>query len=330
MKTKEKVLKLLQEAGNDYISGEEMAAKLNVTRAGIWKAVKTLQDNGIEIEAITNRGYRLLSPNDAIEAEWIEEKLRERGIDISVFYFDEVTSTNDVVVKLGYENSGVVLAIAGKQTNGRGRRGRDFYSPKDTGIYMSLLFRGNEPVEQLAGLTSTIAVAVAKGIDKAAFNDRDIAKIKWVNDIYIGSRKISGTITELSTNLEAPSQHSIVMGIGINVYVPKEDFPEELKNKAGALETTGLSTEDHLRNRIILEVIANLFHYRKDKEETLKIYREKSNLIGHYVKINSFSERVNDNYALVTGISDDFHLEVRYDDGREDSLSSGEVSVVKY
>ncbi len=330
MKTKEKVLKLLQEAGNDYISGEEMATKLNVTRAGVWKAVKTLQDSGIEIEAITNRGYRLLAPNDVINAEWIESQLKARSIDINVYYYDEVTSTNDIVVQLGRDNPGIILAIAGKQTNGRGRRGRDFYSPKDTGIYMSLFVRGNEPLNELAGLTSTIAVAVATGIDKAAFNNRDVAKIKWVNDIYIGNRKISGTITELSTSLEDPSQHSIVMGIGINVYVPKEDFPEEIKDKAGVLETTGLVTEEYLRNKIILEVITNLFYYKNKKEETLEIYRNKSNLIGHYVKINSFSDRVDNSYALVTGISNDFHLEVEYENGKKDSLSSGEVSVIKY
>lgn len=330
MKTKDKILDLLKKAGTDFVSGQEMAEKVYVTRAGVWKAIKALEKEGYEIEAVTNRGYRLKPRNDEINAQYIENKLSERNRELKVFYFDEVDSTNDQVVRLGRNNEGILLAIAGKQTNGRGRRGREFFSPKDTGIYMSLLIRGNDPLERYAYLTATAAVSVAKAIDKTVFSGKDVAKIKWVNDVYIGERKISGTITELSTNLEDPSQHSIVMGIGINVYVPKEAIPADIVDKAGSLEGADALFGENVRNNIIVETMDGLFKYMDLKDETLHIYREKSNLIGNYVKINSFSERVTENYAKVTGIDDEFHLCVEYENGKTDSLSTGEVSVVKY
>lgn len=330
MKTKDRVLEILKASGTEFISGQEMAEKIFVTRAGIWKAIKALEKEGHEIEAVTNRGYRLKPKNDEILPDYIEEELEKRNTEIKVFYFDEVDSTNDQVVRLGREKEGVLLAIAGSQTNGRGRRGRDFFSPKDTGIYMSLLLRGNEPLEKFSGLTATAAVAVAKAIDKTVFAGRDVAKIKWVNDVYIGDRKISGTITEFSTSLEDPTQHSIVMGIGINVYVPKEDIPEDIINKAGTLEGADALFGENVRNNIIIETMDGLFKYMDKKEDTLEIYRAKSNLIGNYVKINSFSERVTENYAKVTGIDEDFCLCVAYDSGKTDKLSTGEVSVVKY
>ena len=330
VKTKDEVLKILKEAGDNFVSGEEIAGRVFVTRAGVWKAIKALERDGLEIEAVTNRGYRIKPLEDRIDAGWIESELKEAGKDIRVFYYDEVDSTNNVVANLGHEYEGILLAIAGKQTKGRGRRGRDFYSPKDTGIYMSLLIRTGASLDELEGLTATAAVAVSKAIDEVVFDGKDVAKIKWVNDVYIDERKISGIITELTTNLEDTGLHNIVMGIGINVLAPNGGFPEDINKKAGSLEMVGGRLESGVRNHIIAASISNLFDYFKNRAETLSIYRAKSNLIGNYVKINNFSESTRENYARVTGISENYGLEVVYDDGRAEVLSSGEVSVVKY
>lgn len=330
MKTKDQVLEILKKSGTEFISGQEIASKLFITRAGIWKAIKSLEKDGYEIEAITNKGYRLKSKNDIIVTSYIEDALLKKDITAKVFYYDEIDSTNDQVVRLGREYDGILVAIAGSQTNGRGRRGREFFSPKDTGIYMSLLIRGTDPIEKFSSLTATAAVAVAKAIDNTVFLGKDTAKIKWINDVYINDRKISGTITEYLSDLENPNQYSIVMGIGINVYVPREEIPDDIINMAGNLEETNAVFGENVRNNIITETIFGLFSYMQNKEKTLSVYREKLNLINSYVKINSFSERVTESYAKVIGIDDDFRLLVEYDNHKTDCLSTGEVSVVKY
>ena len=329
MKIKDKVYAMLKNAGPEFVSGEEMAKSLYVTRAGIWKAVRALEKEGYDVEAVTNRGYRLRPRKDPISAEAVESYLNKQGLNVKVFYYEETDSTNLRAQVLSKEYEGNLLVIAGAQTKGRGRKGRSFFSPEDTGIYMSLLLRNGESQEELSNITANAAVATAMAIDSEAFESEDRVKIKWVNDLYLGDKKITGILSEGFADLETGS-FSVVIGIGINVFMPSHGFPEDIKDKAGSIEEGGGRLEDNLRNRIIGRTVVNLMYYHGDSEESLRIYRSKSNLIGSYVLINTFTDQKTEKYAKVVGIDDDCHLLVEYDDGRREALSSGEVSVVKY
>lgn len=333
MSTKEEVLNLLNLNRGSFISGQEIAGQLNVSRAAVWKAIKSLESAGFGIEAVTNKGYRLNDGADIINASYIEDMLRGHGIDIRVVYKDETGSTNEDAVELLKESDRPVLVIADKQNKGRGRKGRDFYSPKGTGLYMSLAVRDALTLMKTAKVTAVAAVAVSEAIDSTVFEGEKRSLIKWVNDIYLSDRKVCGILSEAMISMEDGDGGTVVVGMGINVYEPEGGFPDDINMKAGYLigreQKTGRN-DNMLRSDLAAEVIGKFFHYIYEPEESLKIYREKSNLIGKHILVNSFipGDSRADSRALVTGIDDECRLLIKYEDGTEESLSSGEVSVM--
>lgn len=338
MKTKDKVLAILKENNNRYVSGEEMAEELFVTRAAIWKAIKSLQDMGHNIEAVTNKGYRLIMDIGMPSVLIIKDYLNAYGYievsdlikDIDIVIYDEVDSTNDVARRYALDNPGKsAMIIASSQTNGRGRRGRKFYSPKGSGIYISLLIYPKVSIERATRLTSMMAVALSRAIADATEVE---PKIKWVNDIYVNDLKVAGILTETYSSVEDENLSYVIIGVGVNLYVPAGGFPSEIKNIAGSVlnSVKDIDTPNRLCaallyrfNQVIIEPAINY----------LNEYRNRSMLIGNFVKVMQYSEgdeHSGNEYAYVTGIDEECHLCVRYDDGREKALSTGEVSVIKY
>lgn len=327
MKLKDRIYELLSEKPGEYISGQYMADQLAVTRAAVWKAIKSLEKDGTEIEAVTNKGYRIKFVADRIDPDWITNQLKDAGFEIPVIYLDEVDSTNDEIRRKSSSLEGDFLLISNTQSKGRGRRGRDFFSPGGTGLYMSLLLRRH--MDSLPILTGIAATAVAKAIDEVVFEGVDTTKIKWVNDIFVNGYKVSGILTEMIKCIEDEEDDIIILGIGTNVFTPSLGFPEDIKKTAGALLRK--SDDSLIRSRLASRIVYNLYYYLGHTEESIEIYRSKSNLIGCFVKINSFGKQQSSKkYASVLGISEDYHLIIKYEDGKEDELSSGEVSVVRY
>lgn len=334
--TKSLVLNLLRKNGSCFTSGEDIAKELFVTRAAVWKAIKTLEKNGYNIEAVTNKGYRIIEENtlpdrDVISAKALSDAEVESFLkDVDLMVYDRVDSTNDLIKTYAAEHPGKdAIIIADSQSKGKGRRGRSFYSPEGTGMYMSFLIHPGVSLDKAMNFTCMIAESTTRAIRKVTGLD---VGIKWVNDIYYKGKKISGILTEAVTSLEDGSLTDVIIGIGINLYEPYEGFPEDIKDKAGALFAK--RDDSNLKNNLYAAMIAEFYKdYRlPEKYPYLDGYRENSILIGSYVKISSNldDERLPKGYAKVTGIDDDCRLLVKYDDGREEALFSGEVSVVKY
>lgn len=341
MAVKEEVLSLLEVNRTGFVSGQEIADRLKVTRAAVWKAIKALEKDGCAIEAVTNRGYRLGRPLDAIDASFIERSLKETGLNIAVIYKEETGSTNedalaalrDGISDRNKQDYRGVLVIADKQNAGRGRRGRDFYSPKGTGLYMSIAIPDAQKLLKTVKLTAIAAAAVAEAIDEQVFNGVETAMIKWVNDIYLVEKKVCGILCEAFLPMEDEDLGCIVAGIGINVHAPSGDFPQDIKDKAGYLIDNDAVPDNNivpgLRSRLAAAAIRRLFHYINEPDGALNVYRSRSNLTGCTVRINSFASNGEDKEALVKGIDDEYRLLVEYPDGSREALSSGEVSVIK-
>ncbi len=340
MTTKEKILDALKKNGSAFVSGQQIADQLYLSRAAVWKSIKALQGEGYEIDAVTNKGYRLREKTLLPDAEAIRRLLLPDGPaeewekeleKLQVQVFERVASTNDTA--LGYAQEGDEIPrviIAGMQTNGKGRRGRSFFSPEGTGMYMSFLLYPHWPFSKAIRLTCMMAVAVSRAIREVTGQE---TQIKWVNDLYYREKKIVGILTEGRTSMEDGSLSCVVVGAGINLYEPFDGFPKDLRAPAGALLEE--SPDAKLVNRLYAEVIRQFFRLYRDPDEQAFIaeYRQRSMLIGHYVKIMSYSgeEKMPGNgYAFVTGIDDECRLQIRYDDGHTEALSSGEVSVVRY
>lgn len=340
MTTKEKVLEILQRNGSRFTSGQEMAEELFVTRAAIWKSINALRKGGYEIEAITNKGYRIFKGSTPINKDIIlsilgvnerkkatEEAANKKNI-TQIFTYDVVESTNDIAKEYGEKLLGEdALFITQSQKKGKGRRGRSFFSPSGTGLYMSLLLYPDIETEKILGITCIMGVAVCLAIEEVTGIK---TQIKWVNDIYYGDKKIAGILTEGITSVEEGCFKYVVVGVGLNIYEPYTGFPTELKDVAGALLLEVSS--DNIREQLCGAIINNFYALLED-DAYIDEYRKRSMLIGKYVKIVKYvnnEQKGGNEYALVTGIDDSCHLMVRYDSGEEESLSTGEVSVVKY
>lgn len=274
--------------------------------------------------------YEGIGYNDAINVKDIEEGLRNAGLSVRVYYKEETGSTNEDARRLSETSDIPVLVIANMQKKGRGRRGRDFFSPAGSGLYMSLAIPDASGLIKTVKVTAAAAVAVARAVDETVFFGEERALIKWVNDIYIDEKKVCGILTEAFLSPDDKEAAYMVIGIGINVYEPGDGFPQDIQKKAGYLISAGESVKKGLRNRLAAEVIKQLFRYLYKPEECLAVYRKKSNLIGCRITINSFvPDDIRPTLAKVTGIDDECGLVVEYEDGQKETLTSGEVSVVK-
>ncbi len=244
-----------------------------------------------------------------------------------VEYFDAVTSTNDILKDMGKQDvsEGKVI-VASHQTAGRGRGvGRRFYSPDSTGLYMSLLLRPSGGAESSLMITTAAAVAVCRAI--VAITGRE-PQIKWVNDIILDGKKVCGILTEAAFNTDYSGLEYVVLGIGINLFVPEEGFPDDIKDIAGALCDR---YDRELRDRLVKSILKEFSHiYCNEKGSYMTEYRALSCVIGKEVKIYrtpTFVQGEPDDMAYAYGIDDNCRLLVRYPDGREEALVSGEISV---
>ena len=304
MSVKEEVLKLLKENKDSYISGMQIAGKLNISRTAVWKAVKSLNDEGYRITGINKLGYKLDTGNDIISVDGINEFLREDvRSKVCIEAYKTITSTNTELKKRAADEKEWLILVAEEQTLGRGRMNRKFYSPKGTGIYISFLLRPEFPANEALMITTMCAVAVAETIDDLLDAK---TQIKWVNDIFYRGKKV---------------------GIGINVKAPEGGFPDEIKEIAGALvDNDSTLYGDELRNRICARLIEKIYDYYNDfkNKSFMTVYKEKSMLIGQTVYIVSDDTK---EPLKVLDVSDNAELIVEHKDGRIEKLSSGEVSV---
>jgi BirA family biotin operon repressor/biotin-[acetyl-CoA-carboxylase] ligase len=208
----EKILDFLKKKQN-YISGEEISRHLDISRQALWKHIQELRDAGYDIIAVPHLGYHLVSSPDRLFAFEITSHLATRIIAKKVYYFDTVTSTMDVAMRLGIEGSAEgTIVVAESQTKGKGRLGREWISPKYKGIYFSVLLRPKMLPNFCPVLTLLSAVSICEAIKEKTNLDTEI---KWPNDILLGHKKVGGILTELKAEMDQTS--FIVIGAGINV-----------------------------------------------------------------------------------------------------------------
>lgn len=319
--TQNEVLKALWENPDAYLSGAELAKRLSLSRTAVWKAVGQLRQEGYEIEARRNLGYRLRPAADVLSAQGIERHLRHKELRLQVH--KSVGSTNTLLKTLAAEGEAAGLAVvAEEQSAGRGRMGRSFYSPPGSGLYLSLLLRPAMRAEDATRLTACAAVATAEAVEE--LSGRPV-QIKWVNDLFMEGRKVCGILTEASVDCETGLLHHVIVGVGVNTRAPEGDFPEELRGIAGP--AFGAVPAPELRCRLAAGILDRLTDYaeRPDDPEILEGYRRRSLVLGR--KINILAPGREPEPAEAVGLGEDYSLLVRLPDGSLRRLASGEVSV---
>lgn len=322
MTTKEKLLALLEDSKGTFFSGEEIARTLQVSRAAVWKAVSALREDGYTIDAATNKGYRLSPDSDILSPQGIRRFLKPEYRDLDLTVLPTAPSTNALVREKANQGCpGGCIIIACEQTAGRGRYGRQFFSPVDSGVYLSLLLRPTAySPQQATCLTAAAAAAMCQAIEEVTGQQPGI---KWVNDIFLHGKKVCGILTEAAVGLETGTLNYMVLGAGVNLYPPAEGFPEEIQPIAGSVLERSCP---EAKNRLVGEFLNRFwdFYTHPECRTYLEDYRSRSLAIGQNVTVLSAGRAVS---AYAYGIDDDFRLLVRYDSGKTEALSYGEIRI---
>lgn len=322
MTTKEKLLALLEDSKGTFFSGEEIARTLQVSRAAVWKAVSALREDGYTIDAATNKGYRLSPDSDILSPQGIRRFLKPEYRDLDLTVLPTAPSTNALVREKANQGcpEGCII-IACEQTAGRGRYGRQFFSPVDSGVYLSLLLRPTAySPQQATCLTAAAAAAMCQAIEAVTGQQPGI---KWVNDIFLHGKKVCGILTEAAVGLETGTLNYMVLGAGVNLYPPVKGFPEEIQPIAGSVLERSCP---EAKNRLVGEFLNRFwdFYTHPECRAYLEDYRSRSLAIGQNVTVLSAGRAVS---AYAYGIDDDFRLLVRYENGDTEALSYGEIRI---
>lgn len=322
MTTKEKLLALLEDSKGTFFSGEEIARTLQVSRAAVWKAVNALREDGYTIDAATNKGYRLSPDSDILSPQGIRRFLKPEYRDLDLTVLPTAPSTNALVREKANQGrpEGCVI-VACEQTDGRGRYGRQFFSPIDSGVYLSLLLRPTAySPQQATCLTAAAAAAMCQAIEAVTGQQPGI---KWVNDIFLHGKKVCGILTEAAVGLETGALDYMVLGAGVNLYPPVKGFPEEIQPIAGSVLERSCP---EAKNRLVGEFLNRFwdFYTHPECRTYLEDYRSRSLAIGQNVAVLSAGRAVS---AYAYGIDDDFRLLVRYENGDTEALSYGEIRI---
>ena len=261
-------------------------------------------------------------PQDVITCEGIRKYI-DTGVisQINIEYLKKAESTNDIVKKRATqgESEGLVI-IACAQTQGRGRMGRNFFSPGDTGVYMSLLLRPKIKPADAVLITTAAAVSVCEAFEKLGV---DNPQIKWVNDIFVNNKKVCGILTEASFGADINTLDYAVLGIGVNMYEPENSFPEEIKDIAGAVFS---EKSENLRNKFVAYFINSFFdcYENLESKKHCPSYAERCFVIGKDINVIS-GDSIKPAKAL--SVDENCGLLVRFNDGETAVLNSGEISV---
>jgi BirA family biotin operon repressor/biotin-[acetyl-CoA-carboxylase] ligase len=285
----EEILQLLRDHSSDFLSGEKISRRLKVSRTAVWKRIQRLRTLGYEIEASTRAGYRLIRSADLLTPSEIKPILNTKWIGKRIHYFQTLDSTNSKAYELalnGAEEGEVIIAES--QEKGKGRLGRQWFSPPCLNIYVSLILRPKIPPHQASLVTLMAAVATADAIGN--FTGL-IPLIKWPNDILLRGRKVAGLLNEIHS--EVDQIHFVILGIGINLNVDARMFSKEIRKVATSLKIeTGLavSRKAFLRSLFLeLERWYAMFS-EEGSDVVLKAWRDRAHIEGKQVKVTSFGE----------------------------------------
>ena len=266
-------------APGSWVSGEEIASNLSVSRAAVWKQVQALRTKGYQIESSTNKGYRLGANQDVLDPEVILKGLETDFVGKDLRYFREVSSTNEAAreIAANCENGTVVLAEV--QTKGRGRLSRPWHSPTG-GIWISIVLKPEIPLAQAYRINMAVSVAIAR----AMFSLYGIkAGIKWPNDLLVNDRKLCGILMEVSA--ETDRLEYAVVGIGINANVDENSFPSDWNATSLSREMGSQVSRTKLIQTLLME-IENAYKQMGELDTYLD-WRDRSVTLGRRVRVTS-------------------------------------------
>lgn len=282
---KEKIIDALLDKEGSYVSGEDLSRSLNISRTAVWKYIKGLRQEGYYIEAFPRKGYRIKEKPDLLLPREIKRYLNSSRLGESIEYYARVDSTNRRGKEMALQGAAEgTLVVAEEQTRGRGRLGRQWFSPRG-GIWFSIILRPDLSPYQAPLLTLLTSLAGVKGIKNATGCS---LSIKWPNDLIWQGKKVAGILTEI--NAEMDRINFVVVGAGINANIKKDHFPEDISSKATSL--TGPGGKSVYRPKILASFLNEMEKlYDEAQEEGFKgligEWKQYSSTLGKQVEVKT-------------------------------------------
>lgn len=316
------LLEILFENKNGYISGQTISNQLGCSRTAVWKHIKDLENKGYHIESIHKKGYKLISaPNELSEGE-ILAGLKTEKLGKKIIFKEKIPSTQKLAHHLAEDGTPHgSLVLADQQLTGRGRLGRQWHSPKGTGIWMSLIIRPELSPQRAPQLTLLTAVAIVKAIQDVTQVE---CQIKWPNDILYQGKKLVGILTELQAEVDVTK--AVIIGIGMNVNIDKNQFPDDLVDKATSIkEITGKEFRRSTIIQTILFEFEKLYNiYLQEGFSIIKLLWESYAVsIGQVIKVRL--PRGNELLGKAKGINEEGVLLLEGNDGEIHHIYSADI-----
>jgi BirA family biotin operon repressor/biotin-[acetyl-CoA-carboxylase] ligase len=320
----DKLISLLVKNATVVVPGPKIASHIGVSHTTVWDYIQKLRSLGIDIQGHHGTGYQLRKLPDILAPSLIQPELGENEIGRKIIHYFKIESTNDAALALAAEGAphGTVV-VAEEQSAGRGRFGRDWHSEKSTGIYVSVILRPMLSPADAAALTLMAGLAAHRAVSTATGLTVDI---RWPNDLLVNGKKLCGILTEMRAELDR--LHYVVLGVGINVN--NSAMPAELKPIATSLKMEGG------RNFSRAQILVNLL---RELEKTYRMLLEEGSepIVRSWAKASSYAEGKNvlvrtsagEFKAVTAGLDSRGTIRLRREDGREESLVSGEIVEVK-
>jgi len=322
MSTKDQLLACLKEGKGNWISGELLGERLYISRTAIWKHIGALKEDGYVIESSRKRGYLLREIPDALLQNEIRENLKTRILGKSnIYHFNSTDSTNVMAEHFASEGAAEGdIVVAEYQTQGKGRKGRSWFSPAGEGIYVSIILRPRISPHEAPKLTLMASVAIAEAIAACVPVD---AAIKWPNDILIAGKKVAGILTEIKAEID--KIHHVVVGVGINVNTSYESFPLDIRDNATSLfRETGNKISRTFILKTCLECLEKQYEILQNQGFTpiLEQWKQLSEMAGKKITVDVLDT----SYAgIVEDVNEDGYLIIRDQEGNTRRIVSGDV-----
>jgi len=316
------VLRLFHAHPDAYISGAEISQRLGVSRTAVWKHIRALREAGYAIEAVSSRGYRLQETPDLLLAAEIQSGLATERVGRNMQCFPSTDSTNLRAAELAEQGGedGTVL-IAEEQTLGKGRLGRSWASPSGVNLYASLLLRPAIPPMNAPQLTFVAALAVVEAILRTGGLQ---ATVKWPNDVLVNGCKVAGILSEMRA--ESDRVHYVILGVGVNLNMTREQFPADLRYPATSLLIEG--GEPVSRSAFVcrfLESFEALYQrFLAEGFDAIRpLWDTRCAMVGTRVRVDQESRVLS---GVAVGLNEDGSLLLRDDDGRLHSIYAGDIA----
>ncbi len=321
-KTNIKLIKLVQMLNDgDYHDGNTIGQSLNLTRSAIWKAIKKLENYGINITSVKGKGYALQQPLLLLDPSIIMQHVQATQ-PIILEVFETLASTN-TYLKTNDHNNAIDICLAEQQTAGKGRLNRNWHSPFGQNVYLSCAYRFQQDISELAGLSLVICLAVIHTLTAYGINEKLAAK--WPNDILWDGKKLAGILIEIQA--ESNGSCRAIIGLGMNVNMTN-DNKQQITQPWTSMRSIVNQYID--RNLLCADLINNILTYIQRFESCgfipfIEEWQRHDCLLGRTIQLTNFNKQIT---GKAVGLNHQGHLLLELNPEETRAFSSGETSIL--